>query len=80
MNASSGQIEFWKIWTDVGLIAIIAVPIGVFYLLPDQRLRCVYYLKVFTLITTIMNLTKLAYADARPYWASAEITAYKCSN
>ena len=28
----------------------------------------------------VMNVTKLSYADPRPYWISQEIIAYKCSN
>ncbi len=26
-----------------------------------------------------MNITKLSYADPRPYWASQDVTAFKCS-
>lgn len=28
----------------------------------------------------VMNVTKLSYANPRPYWVSSDIIAYKCSN
>lgn len=47
--------------------------------MPKQRLRCVYYTFTFVVIMTVMNVTKLSYADPRPYWSSENVMAYKCS-
>jgi cbb3-type cytochrome oxidase subunit 1 len=70
MSASSTQISWWKFWTDVGLILAEAIPLATFYLIPKERIRCVYYLFTLTFILTVMNVFKLAYADPRPYWVS----------
>ncbi len=80
MHASSTQIEFWKIWTDYGLIVVQAAPLAIFYIIPKQRVRFFYYLVLFSFVMLVMNVTKLSYADPRPYWVASDIVAYKCSN
>ena len=47
--------------------------------MPKERLRCVYYVDVFTLLLIVMNVTKLAYHNPRPFWVSPEIKAFACS-
>jgi hypothetical protein len=80
MHASSAQIEFWKIWTDYGLIVVQAAPLAIFYINPKQRVRFFYYLVLFSFVMLVMNVTKLSYSDPRPYWVASDIIAFKCSN
>lgn len=80
MRASSTEIGWWKFYTDVGLIAIEAVPIIIFYLRPKHRARCLYYVIVFSVILTVMNVTKLSYGDPRPYWVSSDVMGFKTSS
>ena len=79
-RATTAEINWWKLYTDVGLVCIEAIPIGFTYLKPEQRRRCLYYVFTFVVITTIMNITKLSYADPRPYWVSPDVQAFKCSS
>lgn len=58
-----------------------AAPIVVaLYHTTTQRPRAVYYIVVLAAIFLVMNITKLAYHQARPFWVSFAIEAGSCSS
>ena len=72
-------------YTDIGLILAEAIPIGLTYIFPSERVRCVHYLAVFMLVLILTNITKLSYHDPRPYWVDTpqgdtKIQAFSCSS
>jgi undecaprenyl-diphosphatase len=79
-RASSGEINFWQFYTDFALASCLAVPIVIAFLMPEQRTRCFYYVSCFTLIMVVMNVTKLSYADPRPFWVGQNVIAYGCDS
>ena len=72
-GATNSKKTGWSIYTDTGLILAEAIPIGLTYIFPSQRVRCVYYLGVFMLVLILTNITKLSYHDPRPYWVDTPV-------
>lgn len=78
-SAGETQINFWTIYTDVAYALVNYVPIGIFYLIYGQRERSFYYLLAWAGNGYLLNLTKLSYHAARPFWVSQEIQALDCT-
>ena len=67
-----------QLYTD-SVVLVIAAPIVVSLLDFKQRARAFYYVVMLTTMLFAMNITKLAYHQARPFWVSPEIKAHHCS-
>lgn len=72
------KVNMWSFYSNAGLGAVIALPIIIFYLLFHERVRCFYYVACFGAFTLLMNVTKLYYHQARPFWASPDVQAFGC--
>ena len=68
----------WKIYTDSAWFALI-IPIVIAMLRFKDRARAFYYIVMLTGILIVMNLGKLFYHEARPYWVSPDVQAHSCS-
>lgn len=72
-GATEAQKKGWSLYTNIGLTLAEAIPIGITYIFPSERVRCVYYVAAFMLILILTNITKLSYHDPRPYWVSTNV-------
>lgn len=53
LQATAAAIEWWKFWTDIGLIGCIAVPLLILWSMPSERVRLFYYMATFSLIILV---------------------------
>ena len=71
---SSFSFKMWETYSTVGLVIASVLPIGIsFVYTTSQRPRAVYYTCYISAVFLVMNITKLAYWQARPFWAAADI-------
>jgi len=68
----------WKTVTEM-ILLVIAGPIVLGMLRFKDRARAFYYVVMLTTLLFIMNVGKLFYWQARPFWVSPDIEAYACS-
>jgi len=60
-------------------VIVLIAPIVVGMLRFNDRARAFYYVVMLTALLCVMNLGKLFYHQARPFWVSSAIQAYSCS-
>ena len=79
-GTSSFQNTMWEAYSTAGLVVASALPIGVsFVYTTTQRPRAVYYTMYIAAVFFVMNVTKLAYWQARPFWVAPDIIGKECS-
>ena len=71
--------QFFLFITDLGAEVIIGSTILFSYLLLSRE-RALYYILNIFVMSHVSSVLKLAYHGPRPYWASDDILAYKCSS
>ena len=80
-GAKPYQFTLWELYSTGGLVVASAVPIVVpLVMTTTQRPRAVYYVVFLAAVFLVMNITKLAYFQARPFWISSSIVGPECSN
>ena len=79
-GASDAKKKFWHIYSDVGLYVVMAVAPIVMLLYTSQRPRLFYYISVLAGLLFVMNVSKLFYHNARPFWQWADVEAISCSS
>ena len=75
---SDPGFEIWRLYSD-SIALIIAAPILISMLKFRERARAFYYTLMLTSMLFVMNVGKLTYHQARPFWVSADIKAGSCS-
>ena len=81
VNTTNSGFVIWDIYSNVCLVIACGAPIvwALAHTL-TQRHRAVYYVIVLSAIFLVMNITKLIYHQARPFWDSSSIKAGSCSS
>ena len=77
---SESRENSWSFYSNYGLLLLTVLPFALTYFFIEQRSRCFYYVFVILSIDACQSILKLASHQARPYWVSAEIRAFNCSN
>lgn len=78
-GASNFKIFMWRAYSNGGLVLAEGLPIVVCSIILNQRARAFYYVVALGCLLITMNVTKLYYHQARPFWASADVQAFGCS-
>jgi membrane-associated phospholipid phosphatase len=55
-----------------------AVPFIAALIMHKERARAAYYFIFYSALALVVNITKLTYEQARPFWVSTAVKAYKC--
>jgi membrane-associated phospholipid phosphatase len=69
----------WKFYSDESLNLCELIPIFISFFTPGWRVKTIYYAFAITVLLILMNVTKLLYADPRPYWVNPDIIVGSCS-
>lgn len=73
--------SLWELYSTGGLVVACAAPVVYsLYKTTTERARAVYYTMVLGAIFLVMTISKLSYAQARPFWVSSDIEAGSCSS
>ena len=67
-------------YSNGGIGLVLAAPVVGCLIVLHQRARAFYYVTFIGCTLLIMNVTKLYYHQARPYWASEDVQAFSCSS
>lgn len=78
-DATETAIAIWKGYTNSALIVAMIAPIIASLLRFHERCRTFYYVVMLTAMLFIMNVSKLCYWQARPFWVWPAIQAFDCS-
>ena len=72
------KIHWWHFYSNTCLISVVFLTIVVPYLVPAQRVRCVYYSAALTFILSATVVAKLGFHSPRPFWVTTDILAFGC--
>jgi len=78
-GASDTAATLWSLYSNVGVASAVGVPPLVLFLVYWRRIEGLYYAISLTAMLFLMNVTKLWYHEARPYWSDSDIRAFDCS-
>ena len=78
-DASEAVAVTWEIYSNLGVFSLIAIPPVALYIIWWKRMHSFYYVIMITSMLAMMNITKLWYHEARPFWVRDNIEAYGCS-
>ena len=72
-GASVASQTIWNLYSNIGVAAIVGLPPAIILLVFWDRLHSFMYVVMITALFFIMNVGKLWYWQARPFWAREEI-------
>ena len=71
-----------KRWLHFSKYLLYLFPLEILLLTTDYKYRArqVYLIFLFTITLAVMNITKMAYHEARPFWENSTLFAGDCSS
>ena len=79
-GVSDFKQSVWKFLENWGVESVFYLTIIYTYLFSSERSRYFYYLFVFKSLHAGKKMMKQGSREARPFWVSAEIQAFECSD
>ena len=81
IQASASETEkfFWKLYSDVAMYGVMTLGLVITSIFRNERARATYFASGITVISWLIHVCKLYYADPRPFWVSDDVQGLSCS-